>query len=90
MCNTIRFLLSPGQTIMDCVAEGKCWTILVMRHQMLWFVCRLEEGGQCVSPGRLSGLTFYSKADCSVTGCLYAISIIMGGKRQASPPRLAA
>lgn len=27
-------------------------------------------GGQCVSPGRLSGLTFYSKADCSVTGCL--------------------
>lgn len=37
-------------------------------------------GGQCVSPGRLSGLTFYSKADCSVTGCLYAISIIMGGR----------
>lgn len=59
----------------------KSEAILGMRHQMLWFFCSLGGwGGQCVSPGCLSGLT-YSKADCSLSGCLYTISIIMGGER---------
>lgn len=46
---------------------------------MLWFLCRLEEGAVCFPC--LSGSYFYSKADCSVSGCLYTISIIMGKER---------
>lgn len=60
----------------------KCLATLSMSHQMLWFLGRLEERGQCVSPGWLSVSSyFYSKADCSVSGCLYAISIIRGEER---------
>lgn len=43
--------------------------------------------GQCVFPLAVCLSAFYSKADCTVSGCLYTISIIME-EEGASPPRL--
>lgn len=75
----------------SCQLESrrKCESILGMRHQVLWFLSRLEEGAVCVSPWLSVWRCFYSKADCTVSGCLYTISIRMEEEQplpHASPP----
>lgn len=61
-------------------AGGKCRAILVMRHHLLWFLYADERRGGVLPLASVWSWTFFYftvRADCSVTGCLRAISIIM-------------
>lgn len=90
---TVRLALAKSVTVRKDATQSPascclpCWRKMsgYFGHEasvVVVFVRRREEGRRA-SPGPLSGLDFFFftvKADCSVTECLRAISIIMLGR----------
>lgn len=68
--------------IHSCQLESrrKCESILSMRHQVFVVSEQTGRGGIVCFPWLSVWRNFYSKADCTVSGCLYTISIIMEGE----------
>lgn len=68
--------------IHSCQLESrrKCESILSMRHQVFVVSEQTGRGGIVCFPWLSVWKDFYSKADCTVSGSLYTISIIMEGE----------
>ena len=81
-CRYLCFLLAPLRTIANLETEGNVWLLWAWAIRCCGFWADSRRGGSVFPLAWLSVSSyFYSKADCSVSGCLYAISIIKGEER---------
>lgn len=78
--STDDWLCSLNYTQLPAGEQRKCESILSMRHQVFVVSEQTGRGGIVYFPWLSVWKNFYSKADCTVSGCLYTISIIMEGE----------